>query len=343
MTRTFGIELETVPQLHREVGFRARLVGALRAAGFNPADTGYSGADYTRWQVKSDSSIGIKRNGRRYDGAEVVSPVLPATEAGFNEVAHVCHLIEDAGATANVTCGMHVHVDIRDLTVDQVRNVLMAYAEHQAEIDSVLPRSRRGSRWARPLWASHTRDYVVARLQAATTVQELAWAIGTRYSVLNLQKFTRTGTLEFRQHSGTAEASKATAWAQWCVAFVETHKDGTPAAAGTAEAPVRTLQGRGACRTSSRGISRALIDAMATPMAPEALQALIYAHGGTYTTEQWMHQLAARYGRTVAQLADGRWVLAEGLAPAPAADPFARCFGCGDLAYFGRRRRQLAR
>ena len=346
MARTFGIELEVVGKRGRQVGLWGRITTALTAAGISHATAGYSGADYTRWQVKPDSSVSC--NGT--PGAEVVSPVLPATEAGFAEAARVCRVVEASGATANKTCGMHVHVDVRDLTVEQLKNVLRAYGTFQAEIDSVLPASRRGSRWAAPLWNNYTRSSMLTRIETAATVRDLAYAIGTRYSVCNLQKFTRTGTLEFRQHSGTAEARKADAWARWCVAFVETFKDinvMAPAPTAGDRNVLRTLAGRGQRKNPSRGISRALVRAMtsATPSASH-LQDVIHAHGGSYTVEQWMQQLSSRYGWTVQELdvAGVRcWQIAtEGATELPA-EPFARCFTPGgNLAYFGARRAALA-
>lgn len=348
MTRTFGIELEVVGTRGQQVGLWGRVVQSLQAAGMNPAQAGYTGADYTRWQVKSDSSVSC--NG--YPGCEVVSPVLPADESGFAQVRTVCEALEAAGATANRTCGMHVHVDVRDLSAEQLKNVLRAYGHFQAEIDSVLPTSRRNSRWAQPLWNTWTRTRMLERIENATTVNDLAYAIGTRYSVMNLQKYVRTGTLEFRQHSGTAEARKALGWARWCVAFVEAYKDVNvlqqTAAAPTGEGTVTLdLPGRGERRNPARGISRNLVRAMAGGPARESdLEALLRDAGNDEAVEAWMRPLASRYGVSVQRVSLNGvtcWQLAGEAVNAQPATPFVACFTPGgQLSYFGARRAALA-
>lgn len=346
MARTFGIELEVVGKRGRQVGLWGRVVQALQAAGIDPAQAGYLGSDYTRWQVKTDSSVHCGG----YPGCEVVSPVLPADEAGFAQVKVVCDALEAAGATANKTCGMHVHVDIRDLSVEQVKNVLRAYGHFQAEIDSVLPTSRRGSRWANPLWNNWTRERMLARIEAAATVQDLSYAIGTRYTVTNLQKYVRTGTLEFRQHSGTAEARKALAWARWCVAFVETYKDVNvlqqPALAPSDMTVTQQWSGRGELRAPRRGVTGRMMRALqAGPVSATELEAI--ASETEFSAEAWVAVMARRYGVTV-ERGELNGVTHYALpatrtSAAPQADPFARCFAPGgQLGYFGARRAALA-
>ena len=349
MTRTFGIELELVGKRGQQVGLWGRVLQALQAAGMDPAQSTYAGSDYSRWQVKPDGSVSCGG----YPGCEVVSPVLPADATGWAQVQTVCDALEVAHATANKTCGMHVHVDIRDLSVEQVKNVVRAYGHFQAEIDSVLPASRRNSRWAAPVWNNWTRSTMLARIEQARTVQDLAYAIGTRYSVMNLQKYVRTGTLEFRQHSGTSEAKKALAWAKWCVAFVEAYKDVNvlvqPAAAAAAETTVTLdLPGRGERRNPARGISRNLVRAMAGgPTREVDLEDVLRDSGNDETVEAWMRPLASRYGVSVQRVSLNGvtcWQLAShGAAPAQPATPFVACFTPGGhLAHFGARRAALA-
>lgn len=346
MARTFGIELEVVGKRGQQVGLWGRVVQGLQAAGIDPAQAGYLGADYTRWQVKTDSSVSCDG----YPGCEVVSPVLPADATGWAQVQTVCDALEAAHATANKTCGMHVHVDVRDLSVEQVKNVIRAYGHFQAEIDSVLPVSRRNSRWAQPVWNNWTRERMLARIEAATTVQDLADAIGTRYSVMNLQKYVRTGTLEFRQHSGTAEARKALAWAKWCVAFVEAYKD-MNVLAQTAPAPssltvTQEWTGHGELRAPRRGVTGRMMQALQSgPVSATELEAI--ASETEFTAEAWVAVMARRYGVTV-QRGELNGVTHYALpageaASAHQADPFARCFICGgQLGYFGARRAALA-
>jgi hypothetical protein len=345
MARTFGVELEIV---HGEqpVGFIGRVTRALRDAGLarQTIDQQHYGAnDYGTWQINRDSSV--HRNG--FAGGEVVSRILPATEAGFTELAQACDLIAGAGATVNRTCGMHVHVDVRDLSVDEIRNVVIAYMRFQGEIDTVVPRSRRGSnQYCRHLSSSYVSlDDMITRLEWAQSVSSLDYRMGGKYRVLNLSKFAYTGTIEFRQHSGTVEAAKAVAWARWCVAFVETFRHAAaPVAAAPCEGEVlERYEARGEVRLPSRGPSLAMIRRLqAGPARWEELAALA-PEPEVATAKSWLGWCASRYGVGVVRTAAG-WQLDNGQAAAVAASPFEACFTPGgQISYFGSRRRALSR
>ena len=49
------------------------------------------------------------------------------------------------GATANRSCGYHVHLDAADLTASDIRAIVTRYADHESEIDAFMPPSRRGN------------------------------------------------------------------------------------------------------------------------------------------------------------------------------------------------------
>jgi hypothetical protein len=350
MARTFGVELEIV---HGEqpVGFIGRVTRALRDAGLarQTIDQQHYGAnDYGTWQINRDSSV--HRNG--FAGGEVVSRILPATEAGFTELAQACDLIAGAGATVNRTCGMHVHVDVRDLSVDEIRNVVIAYMRFQGEIDTVVPRSRRGSnQYCRHLSSSYVSlDDMITSLERAQSVSSLDYRMGGKYRVLNLSKFAYTGTIEFRQHSGTVEAAKAVAWARWCVAFVETFRH---AAAPVAAAPcggevLERCQGRGEFRSPRTNTAAGAIvsRAAAGPIGDDEFQAIV-ARFPACDSPCWIagfvKSVATRYGVSFVRTAAG-WQLDNGQAATVAASPFEACFTPGgQISYFGSRRRALSR
>jgi hypothetical protein len=345
MTRTFGVELEIVHSGDSHVGFVGRVTRALRNAGLARQIVevqGYGSADYNTWQINRDGSVS-----RNYiPGAEVVSRILPATEEGFAELSQACDLIAGAGATVNRTCGMHVHVDVRDLSVDEIRRVVIAYVRFQAEIDSVVPRSRRGgNQYCRHMTSTwRTADILTASLEQCSTVSGMANAIGGKYYVLNLSKFPYTGTIEFRQHSGTVEADKAVAWARWCVAFVETFRHAAPVAvAPCSEEVIERYQARGEMRLPSRGPSLAMIRRLqAGPARWEELAALA-TNPDEAEPSDWLKWCATRYGVGTVLTAAG-WQLDNGQSATAAASPFEACFmPGGQIGYFGRRRRALSR
>lgn len=354
MTRTFGVELEIVAKRDNAVGFLGRILQQTNEQGLTRQQglRNYSGSDYSVWQVKYDSSV----RGPQGSGVEVVSRILPATDEGFAEVTKACEILQNCSATANRSCGMHVHVDIRDLNLEQLKNVIRAYVFFQNEIDKVLPRSRRNGNYCRYICQSWNREDFLRRLDACTSVVQIAHTFPTRGCVLNLQKFRYTGTLEFRQHSGTAEAVKAVTWAKWCVAFVEKFRNVNvfaQAAAPAVENGLPVLQrvdGRGYRRMPSRGGARRLMEAFAAGRTLTEADIRRIRDKETATASYWINYLATRCGQSFERTAEG-WRLAStarpeiGLSSAPTStDAFLQCFDLftSSLAYFGRRRSALA-
>lgn len=190
---------------------------------------------HTTWRIMTDSSIHSER-----ESCEVVSPILRG-EDGLQELAKVCNALSVAGATVNRSCGFHVHVYAHDLETTHIRNIAERYARYESIIDTWMPRSRRGRGAA---YVSTIRNQIdFARRQAGwmtNNVAALAHAWGSRYYKLNLCSLRITGTIEFRHHSGTVDATKATNWVRFCVAFIEAS---SPRTLGEVSAPSRTRSG----------------------------------------------------------------------------------------------------
>lgn len=230
MERKFGIEME-IAGINRQTALRA-----LHAVGINVQDEGYNHTTRRHWKLVSDASV--------RDGFEVVSPVLEG-DAGLAEAEVVARALDDAGASVNVSCGLHVHFDAADLSAADIKAIVRRYAAHEAEIDAFMPRSRRGNanQYCRSL-AGLMND----RFECARTIQELISHQGSRYFKVNLQSFQRHGTIEFRQHSGTINASKVVNWVRFLADFIDQCKrvaSGVPAPACALQLPALSgVQGR---------------------------------------------------------------------------------------------------
>ena len=213
MNRKFGIEMEIVG-IDRQTALRA-----LRAISISVQNEDYNHNTRGYWKLVSDSSV--------RGGFEVVSPVLHG-EAGLEEARAVATALDDAGATANRSCGLHVHFDARDLTAGDIHTIVRRYARHEAEIDAFMPQSRRGST---NTYCRSVSDFLDARFESARTIEEMVRAQSGRYFKVNLQSFPRYGTVEFRQHSGTVSAAKVTSWVRFLGEFIEACKTPNPPAA----------------------------------------------------------------------------------------------------------------
>lgn len=203
-----------IRKLIRKGILRAFRVGDLvriTAAGIECFDAGYSHQTHSQWKVVRDGSL---TNG---GGLEVVSPVLRGAD-GFDQVRKVCAALATVGARVDRTCGLHVHVGVRDfVSLDFMKRLAVDYAHFESVIDMVMPASRRGSSntYCRPMAP------FIAQINAARSMDALQATLTTRYTKLNLTSFWRHGTVEFRQHSGTVEAEKMINWTKLCLRMVE--------------------------------------------------------------------------------------------------------------------------
>lgn len=224
MPLDFGIEIEClVPgrvrdfpgyELVRRVA--TGLAQAIETAGVGCYFAGYNHQRPATWKIVTDSSISSTAG---YIGLEIVSP--PLNDATLAQVDTVCQVLIAAGAKVNRSCGLHVHIGARALTINTLKKLAYLYHDHEDAIDSVMPPSRRSGNntYCAPLKGGTNFE----RLAEARFPQDIAYAIrsGGRYVKLNYVAFGRHGTVEFRQHSGTVDPIKITKWVFFCSRLVE--------------------------------------------------------------------------------------------------------------------------
>jgi len=218
--RKFGIELE-VSGVSKE-----QAAEALQAAGIETVAENYNHRTRTYWKATTDSSI-RSDNGL---ACEIVSPPLPYREASFLTIAKVVAVLKSIGADVNETCGMHVHVDCRNITdPDFYRLLLTFYSKFEGEIDSFVHSTRRDNNnnycrtnkslydnWDR-LWSSYVDMAPSCLTDVFSSVE--------RYHKLNFASYVRHGTVEFRQYHGTLDAKSIRAWVDFCVRLVDSTYD----------------------------------------------------------------------------------------------------------------------
>jgi hypothetical protein len=217
-----GIELEVL-------GNRRAALQAIRAAGVDCRDSGYTHATTQHWKIVDDGSIGAR-------GFEVVSPVLESSnEQQMGDVRKVCDALVAAQCTVDRSCGFHVHVDASGISQPGFKTLVKVFAKFEPVMDSFMPASRRNNTYCRSLLQvvgvtqAPTGENLPVLLQQffqrvdrCTDLRELhRLLMGTRYLKLNLESFWRHGTVEFRQHSGTTDAAKVLNWIEFCTGMVE--------------------------------------------------------------------------------------------------------------------------
>jgi len=189
----------------------------------------------------------VKPDGTPNVDAEIVLPPLclfnidgTPCQVAYEYLTSVCRVLNRLGCRINSSCGLHVHVGIYPLEVDQPSHqwtadsiakkertgryytgglevepinavvwydVLYRYSRQQVLINRILPPSRTGNRYCYP---THIEAFDNLEANNATIESVRALTRG-KFSAINFETWSR-GTVEFRQHSGTIEAEKIMTW-----------------------------------------------------------------------------------------------------------------------------------
>lgn len=194
--RNFGVEIEAYNCT------RERLARELQAAGISVEVEGYNHTDHQdHWKLVTDGSL------TGTNTFELVSPILHGEE-GVNELERVCWVLELCDVKVNDSCGLHIHMDAHDFTMQTWRNLAISYKRLETVIDGFMPRSRRNNRYCLPL-----RNISEERINRAQTIADLRQAFShNRYHKVNIEAYARHSTVEFRQHGGTTNFTKMSAW-----------------------------------------------------------------------------------------------------------------------------------
>jgi hypothetical protein len=202
-SRTFGVEIE----MSGCATYASALTAAITAAGVAAHHESYNHTTRPHWKLVPDGTVSF---------GELVSPILQG-EDGLRQLAVVSSVLSQHRARVSRSCGLHVHLGARDLSPRQIAAVVINYARAESLIDTLLAPSRR--RGQNSYCTSIRSSYAVAEITdlyttpgTTITLEYLSRAFHSRYTNVNLDSLTRHGTIEFRQHHGTVEAEKITAW-----------------------------------------------------------------------------------------------------------------------------------
>lgn len=201
---TFGVEIEC-GVCYQQV----------RAEGIRFEYQGYNHRDSREvFKFVTDSSLHINNS------IECVTPVL-SSRGGFDKLKACCKALNDNDARVNSSCGLHVHIGASHLSDEAYKNVFINYAYLEDVIDTFMASSRRGNGCT---WAASMKRYV-ERIKNCSTIADVRYNIGTRYTKVNAEAYGRHKTIEFRQHQGTTNYEKIANWVKFVAKLVEWSKD----------------------------------------------------------------------------------------------------------------------
>jgi hypothetical protein len=212
--RTFGVEIEYVNMDRRVVADKVALALGVQHIHVLP----YHGkvcetcnaqvSGYTEWKVERDGSV--------YSGGEVISPILQG-EDGFVQIKKVMKAIKEAGGGVSRSCGLHVHLGVRDMTKEQRAELVGRWYANETMIKHFVSRSRWTNTYCKTVAPAEVTRWQNLILAGRDPQKHEV----NRTSSLNITPFPKAGTYEVRLHQGSLNAKKISAWVKFLVAFVD--------------------------------------------------------------------------------------------------------------------------
>ena len=195
---SFGIEIECLIPTASAPSMNYSHLS--RSGNFRP------GTCLENWNAKRDGSLHGESG---YTAVEVVSPPLTGS-AGITEVIAMLDYLHSIGTKVNQSCGLHVHVGIRQLTstnpsefAKTAANVAILSNLYAPALYGQTGDDRRiNVSWARALTSSDRKEVADAKKDGRRP------NLGIRYKIVNLDNLGSTGTVEFRCFAGTTNTLK---------------------------------------------------------------------------------------------------------------------------------------
>lgn len=209
----FGVELELTVKSARELRLKLAENGISVK---NPNSTHEVCND--GWKIVYDGSI---RAARGYEGCELVSP--PSTD--FKELEIVCKVLSEIGAKTNVSCGLHVHHEIKDLKRQQIIRIYEFYNKYEKLIDLMHSKNRENNKYCKPI------SYIIDKVRQCDTREKLlndiagrlhrGYYSSCRYYKINLRSYLHYKTIEFRQSDASIKFEDIKSWVMFTHKIVE--------------------------------------------------------------------------------------------------------------------------
>ena len=180
------------------------------------------------WKCVKDASLN-DRNG----GCEVVTPILQYED--MEDLQAIIRLLREAGAKADGSCGIHVHVDASKHTIDSLQRLMnFAIGRQDLFYEALAVTERRTAQYCRKMDKGLFKAIQQDSERTKASLERLWYSRlnsgytgridhghynSTRYHGINLHAFFTKGTVEFRLFNGTTHAGRIKAYVQFCLAM----------------------------------------------------------------------------------------------------------------------------
>lgn len=198
-------------------------------------------ADGKVWKVMSDASIICQKKNketgtienlgtRTIYSCEMVTPVLTYRE-DIEKLQECIRALRKAGAIANSSCGIHIHLDGSNHTVKTVRNFInLVYSREDLIFKAIKVEDGRANRWCKKIENSFFNRVKAKNPQTMEELENL-WYEGywgsrsahyheSRYHFLNLHSFFHGHhTIELRGFNSTLHAGEIRSYVVFALAL----------------------------------------------------------------------------------------------------------------------------
>ena len=115
---------------------------------------------------------------------------------------------------------LHVHIDVRDLSIVQVRNILAAYTATEAALYKMCGKNRYDNIYCPGITSALDQISVMRRIMGDHTFEGgvYDWC---KYTGINLHSISERGSIEFRSHEGTTDMRRISQWVNILLTLVE--------------------------------------------------------------------------------------------------------------------------
>ena len=172
---------------------------------------------------------GIVKDGSLPDTGFEINTAPASGDTFVSQVTEICKALSNSDAKVTTDCGLHVHVDARDLTYYGIRRLATIYSVIERALFQAVSPSRRESRYCEPCGDRYRNnigkltdfkrngfraDVVESVYGGETDIKNRKRDKydSARYAALNLHSWYYRGTVECRMFNGTVNADKIIQW-----------------------------------------------------------------------------------------------------------------------------------
>ncbi len=181
------------------------------------------------WKIVSDSSIhceSVRGRASRFHSVEFVSPICHYED--IETIQELVRKLRSTGAKVNESCGIHVHVDAANHTVNSLRNIVNIMASKEDLLYKALNVKVDRQNYCKKMDLRFLNEMNQKKPRSMESLERI-WYNGrggsylhyddTRYHALNLHSVFSKGTVEFRLFNSSLHAGEVKSYIQLCLAI----------------------------------------------------------------------------------------------------------------------------